>query len=139
MIRRNSFLPSIVDEFFGKDMPSFITFDNGISSPSVNITESKDDFRIDLAAPGLDKDDFRINLNNNVLTISCEKEMKDEEVKEKYMRREFSYTKFSRAFSLPISANSEKINAAYKNGVLSVSIPKKEEAREKPSREIAIA
>lgn len=139
MIRRNSIFPSFVDEFFGKDLPVFMNLENGTTSPSVNIIESKEDFKIDLAAPGLEKDDFRINLHNNVLTISCEKENKVEENKEKYMRREFSYTQFNRAFSLPQTANSESINATYKNGVLSIVIPKKEEAKEKPSREIAIA
>jgi len=139
MIKRNSVFPSIVDEFFGRDLPGFLNIDYGISSPSVNIVEGKDDFRIDFAAPGLEKEDFRINLHNNVLTISCEKEDKKEENNEKVMRKEFSYTNFCRAFSLPQSANSEKINASYKNGVLSISIPKKEEAREKPSREITIA
>jgi HSP20 family protein len=73
MIKRNSVFPSIVDEFFGRDLPGFLNIDYGISSPSVNIVEGKDDFRIDFAAPGLEKEDFRINLHNNVLTISCER------------------------------------------------------------------
>jgi HSP20 family protein len=139
MIRRNSIFPSIVDEFFGKDLPGFINLDYGISNPSVNIIETKEEFKIDLAAPGLEKDDFRIKLHNNVLTISCEKENKAEENNERIMRREFSYSQFSRSFSLPQSANAENVNATYKNGVLSIVIPKKEEAKEKPSREIAIA
>ncbi|NVO19493.1 MAG: Hsp20/alpha crystallin family protein [Bacteroidetes bacterium] len=138
ILKRNSLFPSIVDEFFGKDLPGFLNLDYGISSPSVNILESKDEFKIEVAAPGLEKEDFKINLQNNVLTISSEKENQQEEENKKFMRREFSYMQFSRAFSLPQTANSEQINAAYKNGVLSISIPKKEEAKEKPLREIAI-
>ena len=139
VIRRNSLFPSIVDEFFGKDIPGWMDMETGISSPSVNIIEGKEDFRIEVAAPGLEKEDFRINLQNNVLTISSEKENRKEEKHEKFMRREFSYVQFSRAFSLPSSADSEHVNATYRNGVLSVAIPKKEEAKEKPRREIAIA
>lgn len=139
MLRRNSIFPSFVDEFFGKEIPGFLTVEYGLSNPSVNIIEGKDDFRIEVAAPGLEKEDFRINLNNNVLTISTDKENKQEEKDEKFMRREFSYMQFSRSFSLPQSADSEKISASYKNGVLNVSIPKKEEAKVKPQREIAIA
>jgi HSP20 family protein len=138
IIRRNSLFPSIVDEFFGKDIPGFFNLDYGVSSPSVNIVEGKEDFRIEVAAPGLEKEDFRINLHNNVLTISSEKENKQEENNEKFMRREFSFFQFSRAFSLPMSADSEHINASYKNGVLSILIPKKEEAKEKLQREISI-
>ncbi len=139
VIRRNSLFPSIVDEFFGKDIPGWMDLETGISSPSVNIIEGKEDFRIEVAAPGLEKEDFRINLQNNVLTISSEKENAKEEKDEKFMRREFSYMQFSRAFSLPSSADSEHVNATYKNGVLSIAVPKREEAKEKPRREIAIA
>jgi len=139
ILKRNSLFPSFVDEFFGKDLPGFFNPENGISSPSVNIIEGKGDFRIEVAAPGLNKEDFHINLQNNVLTISSEKENKQEEKDERFMRREFSYIQFSRSFSLPLSCNSERINASYNNGVLSITIPKKEEAKEKPSREIAIA
>ena len=139
MIRRNSFLPSFVDEFFGKDLPGLVTLNYGVSSPSVNVIESKEDFRIEVAAPGLEKEDFRINLQNNVLTILSDKESKQEEANEKFMRREFSYLQFSRSFSLPLTADSENTKAFYKNGVLSITVPKKEEAKEKPLREIAIA
>ena len=139
MIKRSSLFPSFVDEFLGKELPTIFNVDYGFTRPSVNITENKDDFRIDLAAPGLEKEDFRINLNNNVLTISSDKEEKKEENNEKCMRREFSYTQFSRSFSLPASVDTEKINASYKSGILNITIPKKEEAKQKPVREIAIA
>lgn len=140
VIRRKSIFPSLVDEFFGKDLvPGWFDNETGITEPSVNIVEGKSDFRIEVAAPGLEKDDFRINLQNNVLTISSEKETSKEEKEEKFMRREFSYSQFRRSFSLPDTADSGNIKANHKNGVLYITIPKKDEAREKPAREIAIS
>jgi HSP20 family protein len=106
--------------------------------PSVNIIEGKEDFRIEVAAPGLEKGDFKINLDNNVLTISSEKQDNREEKEERYMRREFSYTSFRRSFSLPQSVEGDKIAAAHNNGVLTISIPKREEAKVKPAKQIEI-
>ncbi|HNX44214.1 MAG TPA: Hsp20/alpha crystallin family protein [Bacteroidales bacterium] len=140
VIRRKSIFPSIVDEFFGKDLvPGWFDSDTGITEPSVNIVEGKTDFRIEVAAPGLEKDDFRITLQNNVLTISSEKETSKEEKDEKFMRREFSYAQFRRSFSLPDTADSANISANHKNGVLYIAIPKKDEAKEKPAREISVS
>jgi HSP20 family protein len=128
-----------VDEFFGRDfLPNLFEFQTGINMPSVNIVEGKNDFRIEVAAPGLQKDDFKINLDNNVLTISSEKEEKQEEKDERYMRREFSYTSFRRSFSLPQTVEADKISANHNNGVLSISIPKKDEAKVKPAKQIEI-
>jgi HSP20 family protein len=140
MLRRGTAFPGMADEFFGKDfLSNFFDTQTGISMPSVNIVEGKDNFRIEVAAPGLEKKDFRINLENNVLTISSEKEVKNEQTDDKYMRREFSYSSFQRAFALPNTVDAEKINANYKDGVLSLLIPKKEEAKEKPARTIKIS
>ncbi len=138
--RRGS-VPNIVDEFFGRDMLSnfFDDFQTGISVPAVNIIEGKDDFRIEVAAPGLDKNDFSIDVKNNVLFISCEQETKEEKKEEKIMRREFSYGSFTRSFSLPNTVDPEKISAKHKDGVLSIHIPKREEAKEKPPKKINIA
>lgn len=138
--RRGS-LPSIVDDFFGKDMLSnfFDDYQTGICIPAVNIIEAKDDFRIEVAAPGLDKKDFQIDVKNNVLFISSEKSHQDESKDEKIMRREFSYSSFRRSFSLPNSVDSEKISANHKDGVLAITIPKKEEAKEKPPKKITIS
>ena len=86
----------------------------------------------------MEKKDFNVDIHNNVLTISSEKEMKNEVENEKIMRREFSYTSFKRSFTLPETTDSEKIKASYKEGILSISIPKKEEAKEKPARQISI-
>jgi len=140
MLRRGTAFPGMVDEFFGKDfLSNFFDTQTGISMPSVNIVEGKDDFRIEVAAPGLEKKDFKINLENNVLTISSEKEVKNEQTDDKYMRREFSYSSFQRSFALPNTVDAEKINANYKDGVLYLVIPKKEEAKEKPARTIKIS
>ncbi len=131
--------PSLVDEFFGKDLlGNIIDGFTGVNMPAVNIAEEKDDFRIEVAAPGLDKKDFKIDLNNNVLTISSEKNDEREEKSERFMRREFSYSSFKRSFTLPETAQVDRIVANHKNGILQITIPKKEEARVKPPRQIAI-
>jgi len=133
-------IPSLVDAFFGDDFISNI-FENRNQGtiPAVNIIENKDEFAIEVAAPGLEKKDFAIDLNNNLLTISSQKEWKNEENSDKFMRREFSYTSFKRSFSLPETADSNKIKATYKEGILTINIPKKEEAKEKPARQISIS
>ncbi len=87
----------------------------------------------------MEKKDFAIDLNNNLLTISSQKEWENEENTDKFMRREFSYTSFKRSFSLPETADSNKIKATYKEGILTINIPKKEEAKEKPARQISIS
>jgi HSP20 family protein len=106
----------------------------------VNIKESTDEFEVELAAPGLDKKDFNIELNNDMLTISSEKKIENE-VKEgqQFARREFSYQSFSRSFTLPNTVDNEKIRAKYENGILRVSIPKKDEAKPKPVKQIDIS
>jgi HSP20 family protein len=140
MIRRKSFVPGFADEFFGKDfLADFFDDKTGVSMPSVNIIESKDDFRIEVAAPGLSKKDYKLKVENNVLTISSEKEEKKEENEVRFMRREFSYSSFSRSFTLPMTVDADKISASYAEGILTVTIPKKEEAKEKPAREIKIS
>ena len=139
-LRTRTSWPGLVEEFFnGELLPKFLDSENRYSLPAVNIIESKDDYRIEVAAPGLNKEDFKINLENNVLTVSSEKEEKQEQKEEKVMRKEFSYYSFSRSFTLPLTVNSEKIRATHKDGILQVVIPKREEAKDKPSREISIS
>ncbi|MFZ4741367.1 MAG: Hsp20/alpha crystallin family protein [Bacteroidales bacterium] len=140
MLRKHSYLPSFADEFFGKDFLSTLVENQcGYSMPAVNVIETKDSFRIEVAAPGLNKEDFKIDIHNNLLTISSEKEEKNEENHEKIMRREFSYCSFKRAFSLPDLIEYDKIAASHTNGVLNIEIPKREEAKEKPARQISIS
>jgi HSP20 family protein len=106
------------------------------SNPAVNIREDEKEFTIELAAPGLKKDDFKINLENRVLSISKESEEKKEEVKDNYTRREFVYNSFSRSFRLPKSILEDKIKADYKDGVLTISLPKDEKVT--LTREISV-
>lgn len=94
--------------------------------PSVNIQEDEKQFILEMAAPGLKKDDFKINLENHLLTISKEREVKKEEENDKYTRREFVYNNFSRSFKLPKIIVENKINADYTNGILRITLPKDE-------------
>ncbi len=123
------------NNFFGDLLDSESSF----STPAVNIAEGADSYSIEVAAPGLAKNDFKINLDHNVLTISSSKEDKKEEKDGKYTRQEFSYSSFSRSFTLPESVEAEKISATHKDGILYINVPKREEAKVKPAREIAIA
>jgi len=138
-LRSRNAWPNLVEEFFNGDLfPRFFDNDARQSLPAVNIIEGKDDYRIEVAAPGLHKEDFKVNLENNVLTVSSEKEEKQESNEEKVMRKEFSYYSFSRSFTLPMTVNAEKISATHKDGILQIMIPKKDEAKEKPARDIKI-
>ncbi|PKP38393.1 MAG: heat-shock protein [Bacteroidetes bacterium HGW-Bacteroidetes-14] len=113
--------------------------DTNTTIPSVNILESPEDFKIEVAAPGLNKNDFKIEVNQGILRISSEKKEEKENSEEgKYSRKEFSYQSFCRSFNLPLTVESDKIEAKYENGILSVTIPKREEAKPKPVRMIEI-
>jgi len=119
------------DKFFGNE------FFKPENMPAANVTELEKAFVIDLAAPGLKKEDFNVSINNGVLTISAEKEDKQEEEKENYSRKEFNYTSFSRTFSLPDNIIEGKIEALYNDGLLKLTLPKKEVAVSK-SKQIEI-
>jgi len=108
--------------------------------PAINVKENSDAYEIEVAAPGMSKNDFRINLEHNRLTISSEKkEEKKEEEKGHFTRREFSYQSFQRSFSVPETlVDAEKITARYSDGILRITLPKKEEVKPKPAREISI-
>jgi len=113
----------------------------GTTLPAVNIKENEENFTVEVAAPGMQKDDFNVEIDNNLLTISSEK--KDEKVEkegERYTKREFSYQSFQRSFTLPQGmVNEDKIEAKYKDGVLHLIIPKKDEAKKKARRTIKIS
>lgn len=143
LVRFSNQFPSLFEHFFENDLYDWSNrhFSNTDTTlPSVNIKESTDAFEVELAAPGLDKKDFNIELNNDMLTISSEKRIENE-IKEgqQFARREFSYQSFSRSFTLPNTVDNEKIRAKYENGILRVSIPKKEEAKPKPAKQIDIS
>ena len=106
--------------------------------PKVNIMENDNGFVVEIAAPGMKKEDFNILLDKDILTISSEKneEKKDDSI---YLRKEFDYQSFQREFTLPDTADGDKIKGAYSNGILTITIPKKEEAKPKPAKTISIS
>jgi len=140
--KRTQRIPSFFEDFFNK--PLLDLFDSGLPSrrmsvPAVNITERKDDYLVSMAAPGLKKEDFKIDVEGNLLTISSEKEEENEEKSEKYTRQEYSYSSFERSFTLPDEVNKDQIDARYQDGVLELVLPKKEEAKKMAiSKKIAV-
>ena len=131
-------MPSIFDDFF-KDWSLSNYSDTNTTLPAVNIKENEDEFTVEVAVPGMEKDDFKINLNNHVLTISSEKTVENEENNDKYTRKEYSYQSFERSFNLPKNiVESDHISATYKNGELKITIPKKEEAKPTPPKLIEV-
>ena len=142
-VRKPAFTPPVFDklfdDFLNQDWPLFSsTGIDAVSRPAVNILESDADFRIEVAAPGLEKSDFKVNLNKDILSIAAEKPVPAEE-NDKILRREFSFLNFQRGFRLPTTVDVSGIHAAYTNGILIVTLPKREEARVKPSVTIEIA
>ena len=107
--------------------------------PAVNVKETETAFVIELAAPGLRKEDLKINVENNTLTIGYKSETKTEEKADKYTRQEFGFSSFSRSFRLPKTVNADAINAAYSDGILTVELPKVEVKEEKLVKEITVA
>ena len=124
------------DDFFTKDLDVFSKFKSTV--PSVNIKEEDTQYIIELAVPGMKKEDFDIDIDNNIISISTNKEEENKVVKENYTKREFCYSEFRRAFTLPEGADVEKISAEYKDGILTISIAKKEEEKLKAKRKIDI-
>ncbi len=139
LIRRtsNPLFPSLLDEFFGTDTP-FSTMTNRAYVPSVNISESDTAFELALAAPGKTRKDFNVELDDHVLTVSSESKHEDETKTEQYTRREFRYDNFQRSFRLPDTIDTAGINAKYDNGILTIHLPKHEEAIPEPKKQIEI-
>lgn len=132
-ITKPGMLPTVFDDFF---KPWNEWFDSSnlflgrtMTMPAVNIVENKEDYMVSLAVPGMKKEDFNIDVDGNMLTISSEKEERKEEKEDKYTRKEYNYSSFSRSFTLPDEVNKEKIEAKYEDGVLKLMLPKKEEAK----------
>jgi len=136
-------IPSLLNDLFTDDWfdSSLANWkSSGTTLPAVNVRETNDDFMIEVAAPGMKRDDFKVELDNNVLTISSQREDKREEKDDSYTRKEFSYQSFQRSFTLPESkVEGEKIAARYVDGILQVTVPKKEEAKVKPAKQIAVS
>ena len=130
----NPFFSDVFDSILND---SFLSDKLASRVPAVNIAETENEFQIDLAAPGLKKDDFKISLDKNVLSISADKKTENVEEGKKFSKREYNYQSFTRSFTLPEVADSSKIEAEYADGVLKLSVAKKEEAKIQ-SREIAV-
>lgn len=136
--RNNLFFPSLMNDVLRPDW--FGGMENLNSSvPAVNIKETNENFELELAIPGFKKDDFNVEVDENILTISSEVKSENETKENNYTRREFSYSSFNRAFTLPETIDDSKINANYEDGILRLTLPKKEEALPKPKRMIEIA
>lgn len=145
-----SSLPSLLDRFFNDELsfnmiPSrwgnLVSNSNlGTTLPAVNIRETGDSFIVELAAPGMNKKDFKVECNNQILHIyyTHSEESKEGSRESDYWRQEFNFTSFDRSFQLPETVNSEQIQAKYEDGILRVTMAKKEEARKKPAREISV-
>src|SRR4051812_21575692 len=135
--RNNSLLPGFNDVFDSIFNDTFLSDRMVARVPAANISETAENFHIELAAPGLKKEDFKLSLDRNVLSISVEQVSENNSEKKNYSKREYSYNSFVRSFTLPESADDSRIEAAYADGVLKVNIAKKEEARS-VSRQIEI-
>lgn len=132
------------NRFFGNDFLDLWDGNSMDTIPSINIREEDDHFSVEMAAPGMAKEDFNIDLSGNLLTISSEKETETtdgqdgKEGKGKYSRREYNYSSFSRSFTLPESADADNIDASYKDGILFLRIPKKAESQKKQNHRIKV-
>lgn len=137
----NSLFPSmssLVDNFF-KDDDFFNGLRTGSSLPAVNVVDTKEAYTLEVAAPGLKKEDFKVTVDKGVLTIKAERSTEEKEEKDNYTRREFSYSSFNRSFWLPEHVNAEGVNAKYDEGILKITLPKVVEEVEGPAKAIEIA
>ena len=137
MIRRNAWLPTVFNDFFDND---FMPRANA-TAPAINVIETADDYTVELAAPGLKKEDFNVNINedgNLVVKMEKKQEQTQDDKRAHYLRREFNYTKFEQTLLLPDDVEKAKIAARVEHGVLTVTLPKTEQARTKVERQIEI-
>ncbi len=136
-------VPSWFDKFFEGDLMDWNTWNfAGMNStlPAVNVKEKEDEYVIEVAAPGMQKKDFHVNYDNGRLTISSEKKEEKEHKDERVNRREFSYQSFQRSFTVPEEqVNADKIGAKYADGILYLNLPKRDEVKAKPAKEIKIS
>ena len=143
LVKFNPFTPvsfnhfdRVFDDFFKANRPNYQGFNQ---KPLVNVVESADDFKLEVAAPGLKREDFKVSIEKDQLLISAKVEQHTEDNNGKYSRREFNYGTFQRSFYLPETVEADAIVANYENGILSVTLPKKEEEKEKGPRMVEIA
>ena len=146
-LRKNGGFPSLVSDFLGSSLfgNDVLGIDSdlfparlGINLPTANITETPKEFKIELAAPGLERKDFVVKVDNHTLTITAEKEEEVKELDGEYSRREYSFNSFSRSFALPENVKDGNIDARYENGVLKISVPKLKETTVKPAVKVTV-
>jgi HSP20 family protein len=136
---RNCYSPAYRDDFFN-DQVSQKYYGRGFAStPAVNIIEENDGFRIEVAAAGLSKEDFKIHLEDDVLTVSAEKEQDEKDAQGKYTRREFNYTSFKRSFRLDETIDQERVEAEHKDGILNIRLSKREDSVKQGPKSIEIS
>jgi HSP20 family protein len=145
IIKRNEIFPglNLFDDFFSRDLWNWNLNNNSSTNttiPLVNVKETNENFEVEMAAPGMNKEDFKVQLDGNLLTITSEKNQENETKDgERYSRREFSYQSFQRSFQLPKEVvDADKIEAKYESGVLKLVIPKNENAKPRPPKMIQI-
>ena len=127
--------PSMVEDFFGDDFNGFTR----VEFPAVNVSETETQFNFEIAAPGMSKEDFNIEIQENMLVLSAKAETKTESKEKNYRRKEYSYRSFKRSFWLPENALKEEIEAKYEDGVLRLSIPKSTVAPKEAVKRIEIS
>jgi HSP20 family protein len=132
---------NLIDDIFNRQLPNVFSsnLNTDFSLPKVNIKETADSFAVEMAIPGIKKSDLKIDLDNEILSISTEMKEETEHKEENFTRREFGYSSFKRTFTLPESVDDTKIDASYEDGILSILLPKKEEAKKRPARTIKIS
>ena len=134
---RNTWMPDVFNDFFDND---FMTRANA-TAPAINVKENDKEYTVELAAPGLKKDDFNVNIDrdgNLHIHMESKDEKKDEDKKSHYLRREFSYSKFEQTLLLPDDVDKDKIEAKVNDGVLTVNLPKTEKKEEKTLKQIEV-
>ena len=131
---RPFYMPNLLDDDFLPTLSSRTS-----SMPAVNIREDEKNYILDLAIPGMDKKDLKIDISEDVLTISSESKEESSEERDGYKKKEFNYSSFCRSFYIPDNVNREKIGANYKDGILTVSLPKMEEEKKNLSRQVTIS
>jgi HSP20 family protein len=136
-VSRRTFSP-LLSNFFDEDFFPVLTNKTNVM-PAVNIKENEKNYTLEFAVPGIEKKDLKIDINEDVLTISSETKNESEDERDGYKRKEFSYTSFCRSFYIPENVNRDKIGASYKDGILIVEIPKQEEDKNKITRQIKIS
>lgn len=140
--KNENVLPSLLSDFFDNDRffgNRWFEREFKQSLPAVNIKETGSDYQIEFAAPGFNKSDFKVHVENQLLTVSAEKKEEKNEENGRFTRKEFAYNSFSRSFTLPESVNPDKIDAKYSEGILKLAVPKKEVSKALPKKEIKVA